>query len=551
MRIIGLAGWSGSGKTTLLAKVIPRLVVRGLKVSTLKHAHHGFDVDQPGKDSHTHRAAGATEVLVSSANRWALVHELRGQAEPALGALLAKLSPVDLVLVEGYKREPHPKLEVYRAGVGKPLLHPDDPAIVAVASDEPLPAARVPVVEVERIIRERVTPVAEVETVPLHAASGRVVAREVVAPIDLPPFDNSAVDGYAVRHADLDANAETRLAVVERVTAGRAAARVLDAGAAVRIFTGAPMPAGADTVFMQEDARLDGKAVIVPAGRKVGANRRLAGEDVRAGSIVLPAGLRLAAQHVALAAAIGPTALDVFRRVRVAVFSTGDEIVEPGTARPSAALFDANRYLLAGLIERLGATSTDLGIVADDPDKLARAIAAAAGDHDLVVTSGGVSTGEADHVRHAVEAVGRLVFWRVAIKPGRPVAMGVVPHPHGGASAAFVGLPGNPAAVYVTFACVVRPLLLRLAGAEAAPLLALPVRAAFGYRKKAGRREYVRVKLTRTADGTIEAVKHAQEGAGIITSLTETDGLVELSEDTTTVAPGSTVGFLSYAALAA
>jgi molybdopterin molybdotransferase len=319
----------------------------------------------------------------------------------------------------------------------------------------------------------------------------------------------------------------------------------------VRIFTGAPMPSGADTVFMQEDVRRDGDAVIVPAGLKVGANRRLAGEDARAGSIVLPAGRRLAAQHVALAAAIGLTALDVFRRVRVAVFSTGDEIVEPGTPRPGAALYDANRYLLAGLIERLGATSTDLGILPDDPQRLARAIAAAAAEHDLVVTSGGVSTGEADHVRRAVEAVGRLVFWRVAIKPGRPVAMGVVPASGRGASAAFVGLPGNPAAVYVTFARVVRPLLLRLAGAEAAPLIALPVRAAFGYRKKAGRREYVRVKLKRTADGTVEAVKHAQEGAGIITSLTETDGLVELSEDTTTVAPGSTVGFLSYAALAA
>jgi molybdopterin molybdotransferase len=167
------------------------------------------------------------------------------------------------------------------------------------------------------------------------------------------------------------------------------------------------------------------------------------------------------------------------------------------------------------------------------------------------VTSGGVSTGEADHVRHAVETVGRLVFWRVAIKPGRPVAMGVIPGSSPDASAAFVGLPGNPAAVYVTFARVVRPLLLRLAGAEAVPLLPLPVRAAFGYRKKAGRREYVRVKLTRGADGAVEAVKHAQEGAGIITSLTETDGLVELSEPTTTVEPGATVGFLSYAALSA
>jgi molybdopterin molybdotransferase len=407
-----------------------------------------------------------------------------------------------------------------------------------------------PVDEVERLIRERVTPVAEFETVALNAAAGRVVARDVVAPIDLPPFDNSAVDGFAVRHADLDTKGETRLAVVERVTAGRAAAHSLAAGAAVRIFTGAPMPAGADTVFMQEDVYADSDTVVVPPGLKPGANRRLAGEDVRAGSVVLPAGRRLLAQDVALAAAVGLTALEVFRRVRVAVFSTGDEIVEPGTPRPAPALFDANRYLLAGLLERHGVATTDLGILPDDPERLARAIAGAAADHDLVVTSGGVSTGEADHVRRAVEAIGRLVFWRVAIKPGRPVAMGVVPANGPKASAAFVGLPGNPAAVYVTFARVVRPLLLRLAGAEAVPLVALPVRAAFGYRKKAGRREYVRVKLRRAADGAVDAVKHAQEGAGIITSLTETDGLVELSEDTTTVEPGAMVGFLSYAALA-
>jgi molybdopterin molybdotransferase len=406
-----------------------------------------------------------------------------------------------------------------------------------------------PVEQAERIIHARVAPVAEVETVSLQAAHGRVLARDVLAPIDLPPFDNSAVDGYAVRHADLDGKAESRLAVAERVTAGRAAARALPAGAAIRIFTGAPMPAGADTVFMQEDVRREGDAVIVPAGLARGANRRLAGEDVRAGSVALAAGRRLAAQHVALAAGIGVTALDVFRRVRVAVFSTGDEIVEPGRPRPAAALFDANRYLLIALIERLGGVATDLGILPDDPARLARAIAAAAAEHDLVVTSGGVSTGEADHVRHAVEAVGRLVFWRVAIKPGRPVAMGVIPGARGGA--AFVGLPGNPAAVYVTFARIVRPLLLRLAGAEAAPLVPLPVRSAFAYRKRAGRREYVRVKLARAADGTVEAIKHAQEGAGIITSLTETDGLVELPEDVTTVVPGATVGFLSYAALAA
>ena len=406
-----------------------------------------------------------------------------------------------------------------------------------------------PLADMERMIAERVQPVTETERVALAAARGRVLASNMIAPLDLPPFDNSAVDGYAVRHRDLDAQAETRLAIGGRLTAGSAAAQPIGAGEAVRIFTGAPMPAGADTVFMQEDVRTEAGAVIVPAGLKPGANRRLAGEDVRNGAVVLPAGRRLAAQDVALAAAVGLTALDVRRRVRVALFSTGDEIVEPGSARPAAALYDANRTLLDGMLERLGAAVTDLGILKDDPAALEKAIARAARDHDLVLTSGGVSTGEADHVRTAVEKIGRLVFWRVAIKPGRPVAMGVIRGPSEANGAAFVGLPGNPVAAFVTFARVVRPLFLRLAGAVPEPLTALPVRLAFAYKKKTGRREYVRVALRAAADGAIEAVKHPQEGAGVITSLTETDGLAELSENTTTVEPGSTVGFLSYATL--
>src|SRR5262245_23455208 len=405
-----------------------------------------------------------------------------------------------------------------------------------------------PIDEMERLIAERVSAVAECEQVPLRAALGRVLARDVVATADVPPFDNSAVDGFAVRSADLDPRAETRLNVVDRVAAGHAPARPLGRGEAARIFTGAPMPEGADTVFMQEDTRLDGDVVLLPAGLERGANRRLAGEDVRAGTVVLPAGRRIDAQHIALAAAVGCTELSVRRRVRVAMFSTGDEIVEPGSERPRPAMFDSNRYLLDGLLARLGAEVTDLGILADRPEQLSAALKAAAGDHDLVLTSGGVSTGEADHVREVVERIGRLVFWRVGIKPGRPVAMGVIPV-GSQQGAAFVGLPGNPAAVFVTFVRVVRPLLLRLAGALPEPLIALPVRAAFDYKKRKGRREYVRVTLRRGSAGEVEAVKYPKDGAGIITSLTETDGLVELTEDTTTVAPGVTVGFLSYAAL--
>jgi molybdopterin molybdotransferase len=399
-----------------------------------------------------------------------------------------------------------------------------------------------PLEDMERLITERVVPIVDNETVSLSAAPGRVLAVDVMAPADLPPFDNSAVDGYAVRHADLNAGRETVLAVSGRVLAGGRAAAI-EPMQAIRIFTGAPMPAGADTVFMQEDVRAEGDSVVVPPGLRVGANRRFAGEDLRAGAPALPAGTILDARHVALAAALGLQQVVVRRRLRVAVFSTGDEVVEPGTPRAPAVIFDANRYLLRDLLTRAGCAVNDLGILRDEPVALAAALEAAAADHDLVVTSGGVSTGEADHVRTAVENVGSLVFWRIAIKPGRPVAMGVI------RGRAFVGLPGNPVAVFVTFVRVVRPLLMRLSGAQALPWTPLPVVAAFAYDKKKGRREYVRVSLRRRDDGDYDAVKYPQDGAGVITSLTGTDGMIELPDAMTRLEPGMRVGFLSYASL--
>jgi molybdopterin molybdotransferase len=406
-----------------------------------------------------------------------------------------------------------------------------------------------PLADMERLIGERVTPVVETERVPLRTARGRVTVTDIKAPVDLPPFDNSAVDGYAVRHADLVSNGDTTLRVSGRLMAGRRPDIALKPGEAIRIFTGAAMPQGADTVFMQEDVRAEGDSVVVPSGLKLGANRRLAGEDVAKDTVTLPAGTVLDAQHVALAAALGMTDFEVRRRLKVAIFSTGDEVVEPGAARGAAAIYDANRYLLAGLLDHLGVEVTDLGILADDPAELSRALSVAAAGHDLVITSGGVSTGEADHVRDAVERIGSLVFWRVAIKPGRPVAMGVIRGATNRDSAAFVGLPGNPVAVFVTFVRVVKPLLRRLGGAQPQSLMPLPVRSAFAYKKKKDRREYVRVALRRAADGEIEAVKHPQDGAGILTSLTETDGLLELPEDVTRIEAGASVGFLSYAAL--
>jgi molybdopterin molybdotransferase len=398
--------------------------------------------------------------------------------------------------------------------------------------------------EAVAIIGARVMAVQDIETVSLGEADGRVLAGDIFAPLPLPPFTNSAVDGYAVRGSDVPRGEEVSFPVTGRIQAGASAGDAIKPGHAVRIFTGAPLPAGADTVFMQEDVRPDsGDRVTLPAGLRPGANVRPAGEDVPLGTLALAAGLRMRPQDVALAAAFGLTRVDVRRRIRVAVFSTGDELVSPGNPRAAAQLFDSNRFMLTAMLKRLGCEVSDLGIVSDDRAALADGLKKVAGMHDLILTTGGVSTGEEDHVKASVESVGALVLWRMAIKPGRPVAMGII----GGTP--FIGLPGNPVASFVTFVHVVRPTVLALAGAAQQPLVPLPLRATFSYRKKIGRREYVRVNLRKNENGEFEAVKFPREGAGLLSSLVDTDGLVELGEQVSTVEPGQMVGFLSYANL--
>lgn len=394
-------------------------------------------------------------------------------------------------------------------------------------------------------ITARFSPVEGVETVALAEADGRVLADDLVAALPLPPFTNSAVDGYAVRGEDLPSGTARLFRVAGRLQAGSAPEGApLAPGEAVRIFTGAPMPAGTDTVFMQEDAQVDEAGrVLLPPGLKRGANRRPAGEDVVAGSVALPAKRWLRPQDVAVAAALGLTELSVRRRVKVAVFSNGDEIVEPGARRRGPQLFDSNRIMLLAMLRRVGCAVTDLGIRRDDGAAIARLLQEAAGSHDLILSSGGVSTGEEDHVRAAIESVGTLVFWRVAMKPGRPVAMGVID------GTPFIGLPGNPVASFVTFARVARPAVLTLAGAQWSAPPAVPVRAQFAYRKKPARREYVRVHLRRASDGALEAAKFPREGAGLLSSLADTDGVVELDEGLTRVEPGQIVSCFTYASL--
>jgi len=390
------------------------------------------------------------------------------------------------------------------------------------------------------LVRARIPPIAKTERMPIADADGRVLARSLVAPIDLPIFNNSAVDGYAVAHADLNPAGTTVLPVAGRISAGQTAEGQGARGTAVRIFTGAPMPAGADTVFMQEDVRLlDDGRVELPSGLARGANRRARGEDIARGDLALAEGRRLEPRDIALVAALGLARLEVRRRPRVAVFSTGDEIRDPGQPLAPAAIYDSNRFALTALLRRSGCEVTDLGVLRDKRDAIQASLFAASKGHDLIVTSGGVSTGEEDHVRASIAARGSLVFWRLAIKPGRPVAMGVVD------GTPLVGLPGNPVAVFVTFAYIVRPLIAALSGAVPIPIVASRVVSGFSYRKKAGRREYVRVSIERRGN-EIVATKYPVDGAGVITSLTRTDGLVELSEDRTSVELGDAVPFIDY-----
>jgi molybdopterin molybdotransferase len=394
------------------------------------------------------------------------------------------------------------------------------------------------------LIAERVVPVVGVEIVPLAEALGRILAQDLIAGMDVPPHANSAVDGYAIAHADLLPDSDTLLPVTGRAAAGHPLGRAIERGEAIRIFTGAPMPDGTDTVMMQEDCSFaDGRVTMKP-GLKKGANRRHAGEDVAKGAAAQHAGRRLGPADLGLAAALGYDQLPVFQPLHVALLSTGDEVREPGTALPAGAIYDANRVMLASLLRRLGCAVTDLGIIADRETLLTDILAKAAAEHDLIVTSGGVSTGEEDHVKAAIERLGRIDFWRLAIKPGRPVALGQVK------GVPLVGLPGNPVAAALTFAILARPLILRLAGAVEPAPQTFPVTAAFAYKKRAGRREYVRVTLARE-DGALMARKYPKDGAGILSSVVNCDGFAIVDEAVTQLAPGTVVEFLPFAGVIA
>ncbi len=378
--------------------------------------------------------------------------------------------------------------------------------------------------------------IADVETISTLAARDRVLAQPLISGIDVPPMDNSQMDGYAVRCADVS-SAPTTLAVTQRIAAGHPGV-ALASGTAARIFTGAPVPPGADAIVVQEATTAEGDQVTINEVPKPGAWIRRAGFDVKRGATVLPAGHRLRPQDCGLAASIGIAELTLVRRPKVAVFFTGDELVMPGEELPPGRIYNSNRFVLRGLLERLGCEVIDLGIVPDDFDRTRQTFVEAAARADVIVTSGGVSVGEEDHVKPAVQAEGSLDLWQIAMKPGKPLAFGEV------RGVPFIGLPGNPVSSFVTFLLFARPFILRRQGvADVAPR-PLPLRASFDWPKADKRREFLRVRLNE--EGGVELFTN--QNSAVLTSTAWADGLVD-NPAGSIIARGDTVRYLPFAEL--
>jgi molybdopterin molybdotransferase len=385
--------------------------------------------------------------------------------------------------------------------------------------------------------------VAGVESVPTLAATGRILAAVQSSTVDVPPLDNTSMDGYAVRSADT-ASGAARLRVSQRIAAGTIG-QPLAPGTAARIFTGAPIPPGADAVVMQEQTEADGEFVRVKHAPKAGEWIRRAGEDIRRGARILDAGTKLTPQATGLAASVGLATLPVHRRMRVAVFFTGNELVMPGEPLPEGAIYNSNRFTLTGLLQALGCEIADLGIVPDSLEATRGALREAAAANDLVVTSGGMSVGEEDHIRPAVEAEGKIDLWKISVKPGKPLAFGALRR-EDGSTAHFIGLPGNPVSSFVTFLVFVRPFILRCQGAANVEPRAYRLRADFDWPKPDPRREFLRARIN--AAGGLELF--ANQSSGVLTSTVWGDGLVD-NPPKQAIAKGDEVLFVPFSELLA
>ena len=400
-----------------------------------------------------------------------------------------------------------------------------------------------PAHEVLNFLKQLVTPISEVEDVPIFEALNRVIAQDVISPIDVPPHDNSAMDGFAFKGDTLQAHEALNLKVVGTALAGKAWQGTVHAGECVKIMTGAIMPAGLDTVVPQELCSVSADSVSIPAGIvRAGDNRRLCGEDLKKNTPALAQGTRVTPAAVGLLASLGQPTVTVVRRLKVAYFSTGDEILSLGEAPREGAVYDSNRYTVFGMLQALGCEMIDLGVVRDDPLRLEQAFTQAAQSADAVITSGGVSVGEADFTKAMMKKLGDVVFWKIAMRPGRPMAVGRLTQ--GDRSAVLFGLPGNPVAVMVTFLAFVKPALLQMMGVTTAPPPLVRAQTQEVLRKKPGRTEYQRGIATRNAQGDLEVVTTGNQGSGVLSSMVQANCLIVLSHAQSTAQIGDWVDVL-------
>ncbi|EHH1108030.1 bifunctional molybdopterin-guanine dinucleotide biosynthesis adaptor protein MobB/molybdopterin molybdotransferase MoeA [Vibrio parahaemolyticus] len=575
--ILGFAAYSGTGKTTLLEALLPKLTEAGLRIGMLKHAHHNFDVDKPGKDSYRLRKAGASQMLIASRNRYALMTETP-EAEAEFEYLLTRFDEdkLDVVLVEGCKNIAFPKIELHREEVGKPWLYPHDDNIIAIASDsaeldselpqmnindldaiaqfvlqyvqdakapkskekdaaccDTLSPAFLSVVQGQEKILSLVNTVSEIEACKIENAYGRVLAEHIISPVNVPQYTNSAMDGYAIRSDDVDRDSYQ---VVAEVMAGHAYDQPLEVGQAVKIMTGAPTPLNGDTVVMREQASQEGDEVTFNGAHiKAGQNVRQAGEDLAIGSDVFTAGTRLASPEMGMIASLGFGEANVFRKLKVAVFSTGDEVQAPGTEQKANSIYDSNRFTIMGMLEKLGCEILDFGILEDNEQLMIEALENASAQADVVMTSGGVSVGDADYIKLALDKLGQIDFWRINMRPGRPLAFGQINNKP------LFGLPGNPVAVMVSFINFVEPALRKMQGEQGWKPLKVNAIATENLRSRQGRTEFSRGIYELDDTGRLTVRTTGKQGSGILRSMSEANCLIEISPAIDTVKAGESV----------
>lgn len=574
--ILGFAAYSGTGKTTLLEALLPKLAEAGLRIGMLKHAHHNFDVDKEGKDSYRLRKAGASQMLISSRNRFALMTETP-EAESEFEYLLTRFDTdkLDVILVEGCKNIAFPKIELHREVVGKPWLYPSDDNIIAIAADSKVTDSALPQMNINDLdaisafvvdyvarqanpvetkseaaccdtlspaflsvtqgqekILSMVNRIEGTETCSMVDASGRVLSNDITSPVNVPQYTNSAMDGYAIRGEDIDL---AEYQVVGEVMAGYAHNGPLLPGQAVKIMTGAPAPVGADTVIMREQSTQQGDIVTFSADIKVGQNVRQAGEDLALGAAVFNQGQRLASPEMGMLASLGFGECTVFRKLKVAVFSTGDEVQAPGTEQKENSIYDSNRFTIMGLLQALGCEILDYGIIEDNEELMIQALEEASQNADVVMTSGGVSVGDADYIKLALDKLGQIDFWRINMRPGRPLAFGQINNKP------FFGLPGNPVAVMVSFINFVEPALRKMQGEVDWQPLKVNAVATENLRSRQGRTEFSRGVYELDSRGQLTVRTTGKQGSGILRSMSEANCLIEISPAVDTVKVGESV----------